>query len=395
MKHLNYLFITLIGCFLLSCDAKDNLAEPQYGFKKIIGTQAFDQEVFAWDLVETEDNGYLTLSTANTTALKQIHLFKTTSAGEFEFEIADSSDFKNALPKIIVSNGKYYLFAMHQITLQAHLLEIDLVNKKLIDKQSYADFLYPTAIEKVDDGYLLQGFDRDNQRIRSMKLSADFAEQWRERYSVFEDPIQFNDHLLQTRPLPFFCGLSANYYFMGSMYNYTLNLLFINKSDGKLHKRITGFRYDAGVSNLFHISGNDFFLTKYNIEGETSVLPKFTINQSSATTINSQNVDEIPEKIDLELPLRTRSVLKPIEVNGQKLIVYLSNTKSQEVLANFYDYQGNLVYSKRLGGDIPYYFGNVISGSDGSLIFLCKTYIGGRIPRLVLVKLNPEEVNKL
>ena len=45
---------------------------------------------------------------------------------KFEFEIADSSDFKNALPKIIASNGKYYLFAMHQITLQAHLLEIDL-----------------------------------------------------------------------------------------------------------------------------------------------------------------------------------------------------------------------------------------------------------------------------
>ena len=106
MKHLNYLLITLVGCFLLSCDAKDNVAEPQYGFKKIIGSQSFEEELIPWDLVETDDKGYLTLSAVNTTAFKQIHLLKTTSAGEFEFEIADSSDFKNVLPKIIFSNGK-------------------------------------------------------------------------------------------------------------------------------------------------------------------------------------------------------------------------------------------------------------------------------------------------
>ena len=384
-----------IMVFLISCDAKDNLATPDYGFKKIIGSTKFEGEFYPWDLIETSDKGFLVLSSSNTTALKSIHLFKTDENGDFEFEMADSSSFKNPLPKIIVSGGAYYLIAMEQVTLEAHLLRIDLNNRVLVDEKTYAGFLYPTAIGKTDNGYILQGFDRDAQRIRILSLATNFNENWRERYSVYEDPIQFNEHLLQTRPLPFFCGESSQFYFLGSMYNYTLNVLFVEKADGKLVKRITGFRYDAGISNMLNIRGDEFFISKYNLVGENSILPKFTLDQGSNATINSQNKEEIPEKIDLELPLRAKSILKKITLKDKPFIAHLTETKKQETLLNFYDFDGNLVLSKRFGGDVPYFAGNVITSSDGGLVVLSKTYIAGRIARIVLIKLNKEVVGEL
>ncbi len=400
MQFRQLLYLTFASIVLISCDEKKNQAEPDLGFTKIIGSQVFEGEFHPWDIKQLPDDGLFVLASSNTSALKDIHFIKTDKNGDFEWEFSDSSDFKNPVPVIIEKENQFYIFATHQITLTTHLLQIDTESHTLIDLQTYDDFLYPISASEVPNGYIVECFDRDAQRIRLMKLNSNFEEQWRERYSVYEDPIQFNDHLLLSSPLPFFCGHvgtenSASYYFMGGMYNYTLTTMFVNTNDGSLHKRITGFRYDAGVSALLNTNDNNFFLVKHNIVGENSIIPNFEIDLSNGTTLNSQNTDDIPEEIDLQLPTRVRTILKKMTINETEVIVQMTETKSQETLINIYDYDCLLLASKKIGIDTPYLAGNLTSTSDGGLAILSKTYISGRIARIAIVKFSPEEVKVL
>lgn len=379
--------------FLLACDEKDNEAKPEDRFSKIIDSKTYDDEFYPWDIKETEDKGFVMLSSSNNSALKNIHILKTDNKGEFQWELKDSSSFKNPLPVLFQKNGEIYLFAMHQVTLTTHLLKIDMETKTLVEVQVYADFLYPIAANEVPGGYLVECFDRDAQRIRLMKLDGNFNESWRERYDVYEDPVEFNEHLLRSNPLPFFCGhvgtnTSASSYFIGGMYNFTLTTLFVNPNDGELKKRITGFRYEAGVSALLHTEASNFFLIKHNLVGENTVLPSFSVEVTDGTTLNSQNDEDVPEQIDLELPNRVKTVLKKLEIDGKERVVQLTETKNQEVLINVYTMAGDLIFTKKIGLETPHFIGNITTTSDGSLILFTKTLISSRISKLSLTKFS-------
>lgn len=391
------MYIILV-LFFFSCDEKDNVATPDRSFSKIIDSKTYDETILPWDIKETEDLGFITLSSQNLSAFKSIHIMKIDQQGEFEWEINDSSEFVNPLPYLFERDNQFYIFAMQQVTLETHLLRIDEESQTLIDEQSYADFLYPLAANEVPGGYLIESFDRDAQRLRVMKLSATFDEVWRERYNVFEDPIEFEDHLLKTDPLPFFCGhvgteSSASSYFVGGMYNFTLNTMFLNPSDGILTKRITGFRYEAGVSQLLNTFDNNFFLMKHNLVGENTILTNFSIDVTDGTTLNSQNEEDVPEEISVELPNRAKTVLKKVTLNGQERVMHLTENNNQEVNVNLYNLEGDLINTRKLGLDTPQFLGNVVISSDGGMVVLTKTFISSRIAKLSVTKYSSDDIS--
>lgn len=400
MKNVWYIWMVIVGSCLLSCDEKQNQAAPELGFSKIIGNDGFSGQFYAFDIKETSDQGLLTLSSTNLTNLKNIHLSKLSPSGQLEWELFDSSGFVNPIPELFEQNGVFYIFAMQEITLVTHLLQIDLENQALIDLKSYPDFLFPTAASEVPGGYLVSCFDRDAERVRVIKLNNGFDEQWRERYSVFENPVEFDEHLSLDRPLPFFCGhvgteTSATRYFIGSMFNQTLTTSFLNLADGSVYKRISGFRFEAGMSNLLHLENDLFFGVKYNFTGENSILPKLRIDLSNGDLLNSQIEEDIPDNIDFQFDKRTKTVLKKVIVNNRPVIAFLSDTKKQQTLIRFYDDQGNLLANQNIGSDSPYLVGNLTVTSDGGLAVLCSTLIAGRVSKLAVIKLSADEVMKL
>ena len=399
MRRLLWIILPILF-FTVSCDNKDNAATPDLGFTKIVGSNEYTGNFYPWDVIQTDDNGFLALSSSNSSAFKNILLTKVDKNGEIEWELADSSDYKNPVGKIFEQNGSLYIFAMQQVTLNTHLLRINIDTKELESVQSYEDFFYPIAASEVPNGFIVECFDRDSERIRLMKLDNNFNEQWRSRYSVFEDPVEFNNHLTLENPLPYFCGYvgtstSASYYYFGGMYQFTLTTAFVNITDGSLEKRISGFRYDAGVSGLLHTSGNNFFLTKHNVSKETSILPNFEIDIASGGILNSQNTTDIPENVDFEIASDARTILEKMTINNQEILVHATESKNQETVLNFYDLNSNKLASKRIGVDSAYLLGNLTPTSDGGLLVLCHTFIAGRISRLVFIKLPKEEIEQL
>lgn len=396
MKNIVWLATLLLA--LISCDSKKNEAIPELGFKKIVGSSEYSGRFYPWDLKETTDNGFISLSSSNSSQFKNILITKIDKEGELEWEIADSSTFVNPVGEIFEQNGSFYIFAMQRVTLNTHLLKINIDSKTLEDVQSYADFLYPISASRVPGGFIVQCFDRDAQRIRLMKTDNNFTEEWRERYSVFEDPNEFNSHLTLENRLPFFTGYvgtenSASYYYFGGMYSFTLTTAFVNTADGSLVKRIAGFRYDAGVSNLLNLSENNFFLTKHNVSKETSVLKDQEIDIASGGILNAQN--DLPENIDFEISSDARNVLKKIRLNNKDLIVHATESKNLETILNFYNESGTKITTKRIGSDSAYLLGNLIPTSDGGLMVLCHTFIAGRLSRLVFIKIPQEEIEQL
>lgn len=397
MKNLIW---SLLACTFLftSCDSKKNEVEPETGFSKIVGSNKYAGRFYPWDVKETEDEGFIALSSSNSSAFKNILITKIDKTGELEWEIADSSTFVNPVGEIFEQNGSYFIFAMQQVTLNTHLLRINLANRTLEDVQAYANFLYPISASKVPGGFLLQCFDRDAERIRIMKLNSSFNEEWRERYSVFEDPEEFNSHLTLENRLPFFCGYvggenNASHYYFGGMYNFTLTTAFINISDGALVKRMAGFRYEAGVSNLLHLNESNFFLTKYNVSKEASLLRNLEIDITSGGILNAQN--DLPENVDFEISSDARNILKKITLNDRNLIVHATESKNQETILNFYNQQGTQVANKRIGSDSAYLLGNLTPTTDGGLMVLCHTFIAGRLSRLVFIKIPKTEIEAL
>ena len=393
------LYITLLSV-LFSCDEKKNQVSPNYGFTKVVGSTDFEGDFYPWDVVQTADGGFLVLSSSNTSAFKDINLLKLDENGDFEWELNDTSEYKNPLPRLYESNGQVYFFAMHNLTLTTHLLQVDLSGGALINAQTYPDFLYPVATNEVPNGYLLQCFDREARRTRLMKLNANFNEQWQEDYAVNENPPEFDDHLLQESPLPFFCGhvgteSSATSYFFGGMRNFRLSTNFVNVGNGNVQKTIDGQRYDAGISNMLNMTGNNFFIVKYDVVGQNSVLPFLPLVPNDGAIINSLNPDVFPERLNYELPTRVRTVLKKMRVNGRAVAVMATETKSNQMLINFYSpSNGNLLASKRIGVGNPYLLGNVIATNDGGLLVMCKTYVTGRFSRIAVIKIPADDVSE-
>lgn len=400
MKNTTYIWVMVLSLLLLGCDKKNNQAAPTLGFTKIIGNTDFLGTFYPFDLKETPDKGLITLSSTNPTGLKNIHLTKLSPTGELEWELFDSSGFVNPLPVLFEQNGTFYIFGMQEVTLVGHLLQIDLENQRLIDFKSYPGFLFPTSAAEVPGGYLVSCFDRDSERVRVMKLNEGFEQEWQESYRVFEDPVAFDEHLNLDRPLPFFCGhvgtaSGARAYFVGSMLNQTLTTSFLNPTDGSVLKRISGFRYEAGMSNLLHLQDDLFFGVKYNSAGQNSILPDLRIDLSNGDLLNSQREEDIPDRIDFQFNQRTRTVLKKMVIENKSVVAFLSGTKPQETLIRFYSNQGTLLANRLLGTTSPLLAGNLTATSDGGLAVLCSTLIAGRISKLAVIKLSRDEVNQL
>jgi hypothetical protein len=62
----------------------------------------------------------------------------------------------------------------------------------------------------------------------------------------------------------------------------------------------------------------------------------------------------------------------------------------------FYDEAtGTFITSKYLGFSNPFEIAQVISTEDGGLAVCGTTYVAGRFPRICLIKLHPEDLEKV
>ncbi|RLD84043.1 MAG: hypothetical protein DRJ07_05620 [Bacteroidetes bacterium] len=118
------------------------------------------------------------------------------------------------------------------------------------------------------------------------------------------------------------------------------------------------------------------------------ILPSTTLSVSSiisASDLGGEKAAELAEDA------HTRII--KMNIDNRNLIVYASNTNSNQILLLFYDLStGELVTKKYLGHTNPVKVASLIQTADSGLAVLAQTMVAGRFKRNALYKIPKEQI---
>lgn len=402
MKTLKQMYgntlIKILPLFLLlaigACDIQDNEIEPESIFTKIYNNDNFTDAFFPLSITQTADSGYLILAgqEAVDTDFLGIYMIKVDKEGNFVWERSPGEDYANPISGWMVSGNTYQFFCMDKLNLGTYLLEINHVDGSSSEVSYLAALQYPLAAAATTDGFVVQGYNREDQRTVLAKLNNNGTTIWQEEYDTFEDVEEdIVRHLIRTtRPLPFFTGQVGNSYYFNGFYNFSFSMVFVNSSDGAFSGVINGPGVDDAISNAVNTTGSDFAISRYSYL-ENEILPRATIDVNAIGVtgdLDGYTFDELTQKAVIQI--------KQVSAAGKSLIIFGTETKGGRILLLAYDRTTEeLVGSRYLGFDQPYQMADFTTTRDGGLIVLGSTYVNGRFARVALFKLSENDLETL
>jgi hypothetical protein len=282
---------------------------------------------------------------------------------------------------------------MDKLNLGTYLVQIDDVTESFSEIGYLPALQYPLAAAPVNGGgFVVQGYNREDQKTVLTRLNANGVAVWQEEYDTFEDVEEdIVRHLIGTsRPLPFMTGSIGNNFFFNGFYNYSYSMVFVNAADGSQTGVINGPGVDDAISGATQLTGSKFAMARYSFL-ENKIIPKYNIDVNGIEVtgdLDGLKFDELSQKAKFQI--------KKVNVAGKSAIIYGTETKSGQILLLAYD-QANesLLGSRYLGFGQPYQMADFATTKDGGLIVLASTYVTGRFARLALFKLSKNDLEML
>ncbi|RLD62573.1 MAG: hypothetical protein DRI95_12935 [Bacteroidetes bacterium] len=393
MNIKNILIVTILFLSFFSCK-KDNI-NPENIFTKIYNDDNSDLSYYPLDIVQSGDGGYYILSALSNDTIRTFlntHISKTDNLGELIWESTISEPYVNPITSLISSGSNVYFLCMDRISLGSYLMRIDETNGSAEIVNSYPDIVYPLASSQTpDNGILLLSYDRISRSSLLTKFNSSFEKSWDNSFPVIEDAEEMLvAHLTRSgKTLPFFTGTIGNgdAYFANALFNYSLALLFVDANNGDRTGLILGDRYNGGMSAMVSIQASNFAVSRF-VYDYHYILPSTTLSVSSiisASDLGGEKAAELAEDA------HTRII--KMNIDNRNLIVYASNTNSNQILLLFYDLStGELVTKKYLGHTNPVKVASLIQTADSGLAVLAQTMVAGRFKRNALYKIPKEQI---
>ncbi|MDF2454592.1 MAG: hypothetical protein K0R51_585 [Cytophagaceae bacterium] len=396
------LFVAVLLGLLTGCkEIKENNknTDPKANFLTIYENNDFSKSFIPIDVQQTADGGYLVLAKRRITesSFYGIYLMKADNTGKFVSGEEVSTDIVNPIYNLMKVGNAFYFFAMDRLSLETKLMSAS-EDGTATEISTIAGVIYP-LYASLDEGtgqFILQHYNRDELKTAVSRISVAGVVTAQREFNIgfgdfdVEEPII--DHLTGNgKKLPFLTGSAggSTYYFNG-FYNYTLSTVFFsfNTSTPSV---LQGYKDEKCISSMVNLGTNTFSTSKYAY-GTNTFSPRVTINTASGSI--ASNSDLLGKTI-LELKPDAQVFLKRITGQGSPVLAYNSDTKNAQIAIYFYDpASGNFRGSKHFGYSNPYEVGNFIQTSDGGLAVVGTTYVAGRFPRIVLIKISKEEMNK-
>jgi hypothetical protein len=391
------LLLLLAGCKEIKENNKNT--DPKANFLVIYENGDFSKSFIPIDIQQTSDGGYLILAKRRITesSFYGIYLMKADNTGKFISGEEVSTDLVNPIYNLMKVGNAFYFFAMDRLSLETKLVSASEDGKATV-LATLTGVIYPlyVSLDENSNQFLLQHYNRDELKtVVSLVNTAGAVTAQRDfniGFGDFDVEQPIIDHLTGNgKRLPFLTGSAGSgVYYANGFYNYTLSTVFFsfnNSAPGLLQ----GYKDEKCISALVNLGSNTFAASKYAY-GTNTFSPKATINAASGTI--ASNSDLMGNTI-LELKPDAPVVLKRIIGQGTPVMAYNSDTKNAQIALYFYDAStGNLRGSKYFGYSNPYEASNFIQTSDGGLAVVGTTYVAGRFPRIVLIKISQEELNK-
>jgi hypothetical protein len=376
---------TLIGLLFLACGNEEDYI-PESSFIKIYNDEFFKSAYIPMDMVEAGETGYFILSAYNSW---NTYILRVDEKGEFMWDYKLPENFVNPINGLYYKDDAFYFFCMDDISLATYLMKATDQSRSASIERTYGNIIYPLASSSVDDGFLLENYNRESYSTRLTRFNQNFGEVWHEEYSVEQDVEQaIIGHLTRIgNRLPFFTGQAGNRYFFNGFYNYSMSMLFVNTGNGAQTGVINGFRSESAISSAFYINGNSFALSRFD-QGENFIIPKMDLNTTGTGISSDLDGNEHPE-----MTANAFVNCKIINVNGKDITMYATSTKSGQILLYAYNtLNGTLIGTHHLGRLNPYEAVNFVPTTDGGLAVLGNTFVNGRFSRITLIKLSEKQL---
>jgi hypothetical protein len=379
----------------VACDIQDNQVEPQDVFTRVYNNDNYSDAFTPLSIAQTADSGYIILGGKEVTDTQflSVYLIKVGAEGQFEWERTPSENYTNPLSGLMVSGSNYQFFCMDKLNLGTYLVQVDDVTGSFSEIGYLPALQYPLAAAPVNGGgFVVQGYNREDQKTVLTRLNANGVAVWQEEYDTFEDVEEdIVRHLIGTsRPLPFMTGSIGNNFFFNGFYNYSYSMVFVNAADGSQTGVINGPGVDDAISGATQLTGSEFAMARYSFL-ENKIIPKYNIDVNGIEVtgdLDGLKFDELSQKAKFQI--------KKVNVAGKSAVIYGTETKSGQILLLAYD-QANesLLGSRYLGFGQPYQMADFATTKDGGLIVLASTYVTGRFARLALFKLSKNDLEML
>jgi len=388
-KYIKMPYIILAGLlfvFILTSCGKEEDFIPDSSFTKIYNDEYFNSSYIPMDIVQAGEKGYFILSAFDAW---NTYILRVDEDGEFIWDFKLEDRYVNPITGLYYLDSAFYFFCMDDLSLGTYLMKATDQSKSAEVERSYGDIIYPLNSSIVDDGFLLESYNRESYSTRLTKLNSDFGVSWNEEYSVEQDVEEsIISHLTRIGDrLPFFTGQAGNKYFLNGYYNYSMSLLFVNASNGDQTGVINGFRDKSAISSAQYLDGNSFALSRFDF-GENFIIPKNDINTSGVSISSDLEGNEHPEMIHNAFVYS-----EVVDVNGKLTTIFATSTKGGQILLYAYDAtSGKLIGTYHLGQLNPYEAIDFVVTTDGGLAVLGNTYVNGRFSRISLTKISEKEL---
>ncbi|MDQ3393641.1 MAG: hypothetical protein M3512_05950 [Bacteroidota bacterium] len=378
-----------------SCQISENKVEPEVTFNMIYNENNFQGNYDPLDIRQTSDSGYLILSARDKWS---ISILKTDKWGAVEKLTHLEAPYANALPLILEKDTSYYFFCMNELSLHTYLMKINKETWQPEVDKVYNDITYPLATSMVpENAVLLQSYDRVGRNTQLSKLDGNFNIVWKKTYPILEDQEEpIISHLTRIgKRLPFFTGYlgdpsKANTYFLNGYYNFSMSMLFVSINTGELKGVVNGYQDKGAISAAIMTSGNNMALSRYSFE-DNFLLPRQEINTSAINFSGDLKGTQLPE-LSLNAPVH----IKKLTVAGKEILIYATETKSNQIVLYTYDAaSGNLLGTRYWGNQYPYKVASFTATADGGLAIVGKTYVAGKFPRIYLIKISAAEFSRM
>ncbi|AEA44726.1 hypothetical protein [Fluviicola taffensis] len=387
-----FLFFTILfGLSLSTIGCKKNKTKPEDSFIKIYDDQNGNKHFNPLGITTSASNdGYIVLSAYDGW---RIHLMKIDNAGEFLWNYELPSQYVNAVPNLIKSNGQNYLVCMDAVGLFTYILKIDESTHTTTEVSNFPNVLYPTYAFNAGSAIYIQNYDRLSIQTGIHKLTTDLTTITQSAgLDIFTDVEEriVNHVTFNGKRIPFFVSVTPdnNHIVMNGFYNYSFSLVFLDQNLN-FTGVYNGAGFNGGLAAISTSGSSGFALARFSYDN-LYYNPNASLNP---TTIDI--AESIPAQGQSELDAQKPVLIKNISIGEVQYKAYLSSTRSNQLVLSLYHLGGSLVGKKYLGKNIPLTACDFIQTEDNGLNILVQAKIMGSFDRIAIMKLSKEQLEEI
>ena len=387
----------IISLILWGCKTPSYDADLSKQYVKVLDDADASTSYTIVDAIELSSGSILLLAQKN---LTEVYIAQTNASGELEWDSTlPSSQYIYPIPNIFSIGTNQYFACMDATDNSTHIFHVETdasTGSNLHLHTSFASITYPLAINTYNGSPVISSYDPGSwSSVVSMLNGTVTSTVWQAGYTALSDVTStVNDHIAQTKPLPFFVFENNNTLAVNGFYNYTLSTLFLNPTDGTLLGSLNtnSPNYTGAISSFMqsNVNSNTYHFSYY--QGSNQYYSSAIIDPTTTTSVfdletnDSMLIKAVQQTVDtLKMPILSA-------LNNQNILFGSSLLNGRIALSWFSE--NTLTFHKEyfVGERLNYQLGKAFQLSNGDLMITGNVWLEDSYSKLFVMKVPASDL---